>query len=106
MEKDDKGSTLIRIGVSGESSFWYRPTRVVPDSKAVKRSLVQLAFHTSAAFDLLHPTVADPEDRARGTTEVLGAVPPVGLQGANPPPRNWSKCILCNGKSIFMNTKM
>ena len=69
--------------------------------------LVQLAFHTSAAFDLLHPSVADPEDRARGTTEVLGAVPPVGLQGANPPhPRNWSKCILCNGKSIFMNTKM
>jgi len=29
MEKEDKGSTLIRIGVSGESSFWYRPTRVV-----------------------------------------------------------------------------
>jgi len=33
MEKDDKGSTLIRIGVSGESSFWYRPTRVVPDQR-------------------------------------------------------------------------
>jgi len=68
--------------------------------------LVQLAFHTSAAFDLLHPTVADPEDRARGTTEVLGAVPPVGLQGPTYAPRNWSKCILCNGKSIFMSTKM
>jgi len=24
---------LIRIGVSGESSFWYRPTRVVPDQR-------------------------------------------------------------------------
>ena len=33
MEKDDKGSTLIRIGVRGESSFWYRPTRVVPDQR-------------------------------------------------------------------------
>jgi len=33
MEKEDKGSTLIRIGVSGESSFWYRPTRVVPDQR-------------------------------------------------------------------------
>jgi len=33
MEKDDKGSTLIRIGVSGESSFWYRPARVVPDQR-------------------------------------------------------------------------
>ena len=33
MEKDDKVSTLIRIGVSGESSFWYRPTRVVPDQR-------------------------------------------------------------------------
>jgi len=33
MEKEDKGSTLIRIGVSGESPFWYRPTRVVPDQR-------------------------------------------------------------------------
>jgi len=33
MEKDGKGSTLIWIGVSGESSFWYRPTRVVPDQR-------------------------------------------------------------------------
>ena len=40
MEKDDKGSTLIRIGVRGESSFWYRPTRVVPDQRPVKRSLL------------------------------------------------------------------
>jgi len=43
MEKDDKGSTLIRIGVSGESSCWYRPTRVVPDQRPLngrcKRSL-------------------------------------------------------------------
>ena len=33
MEKDDKGSTMIRMGVSGECSFWYRPTRVVPDQR-------------------------------------------------------------------------
>ena len=30
MEKDDKGSTMIRMGVSG---FWYRPTWVVPDQR-------------------------------------------------------------------------
>jgi len=34
MEKDDKGSTMIRMGVSvGECSFWCRPTRVVPDQR-------------------------------------------------------------------------
>jgi len=45
MEKDDKGSTLIRIGVSGESSFWYRPTRVVPDQRPLngrcRKDLIQ-----------------------------------------------------------------
>ena len=36
MEKGDKGSTMIRMGVSGrvgECFFWYRPTRVVPDQR-------------------------------------------------------------------------
>jgi len=43
MEKDDKGSTLIRIGVRGESSFWYRPTRVVPDQRPLNgRCLLSL----------------------------------------------------------------
>jgi len=32
MEKDDKGSTMIRMGV-GECLFWYRPTQVVPDQR-------------------------------------------------------------------------
>jgi len=41
MEKDDKGSTLIRIGVSGESSFWYRPTRVVPDQRPLNGRCLQ-----------------------------------------------------------------
>jgi len=43
MEKDDKGSTLIRIGVSGESSFWYRPTRVVPDQRPLNGRCCWLA---------------------------------------------------------------
>jgi len=44
MEKDDKGSTLIRIGVSGESSFWYRPTRVVPDQRPLNGRSLLLPF--------------------------------------------------------------
>jgi len=44
MEKDDKGSTLIRIGVSGESSFWYRPTRVVPDQRPLNGRCLYLYF--------------------------------------------------------------
>jgi len=45
MEKDDKGSTLIRIGVSGESSFWYRPTRVVPDQRPLNGRRVSVVDH-------------------------------------------------------------
>ena len=33
MEKDDKGRTMIRMVSVGECSFWYRPTRVVPDQR-------------------------------------------------------------------------
>jgi len=33
MEEDDKGYPMIRMGVSGECFFWYRPTRVVPDKR-------------------------------------------------------------------------
>jgi len=72
MEKDDKGSTLIRIGVSGESSFWYRPTRVVPDQRPLNgrcsaRSFrimtnlfwfcLELDTFQSCMLLLLHPTM-------------------------------------------------
>jgi len=51
MEKDDKGSTLIRIGVRGESSFWYRPTRVVPDQRPLNgRLLLLLSVCLSSLF--------------------------------------------------------
>jgi len=68
MEKDDKGSTLIRIGVSGESSFWYRPTRVVPDQRPLNgrcsvsvllmmRLLVYMDLILLAVISLLHVCV-------------------------------------------------
>jgi len=53
MEKDDKGSTLIRIGVSGESSFWYRPTRVVPDQRPLngrRRPLIVYVYSGQQKF--------------------------------------------------------
>jgi len=40
MEKDDKGSTLIRIGVSGRKFLLVPAYPGCPGSKAVKRSLV------------------------------------------------------------------
>jgi len=40
MEKDDKGSTLIRIGVSGGKFLLVPAYPGCPGSKAVKRSLV------------------------------------------------------------------
>jgi len=46
MEKDDKGSTLIRIGVSGESSFWYWPTRVVPDQRPLNGRCNMVVYDT------------------------------------------------------------
>jgi len=43
MEKDDKGSTLIRIGVSGGKLLLVPAYPGCPGSKAVKRSLL---YHT------------------------------------------------------------
>jgi len=57
MEKDDKGSTLIRIGVNGWISFWYRPTRVVPDQRPLngrcccKRSSTWCVHHCTHCED-------------------------------------------------------
>jgi len=42
MEKDDKGSTLIRIGVSGCKFLLVPAYPGCPGSKAVKRSLLLL----------------------------------------------------------------
>ena len=44
MEKDDKGSTLIRIGVSGWKFLLVPAYPGCPGSKAVKRSLLLLLF--------------------------------------------------------------
>jgi len=46
MEKDDKGSTLIRIGVSGGKLLLVPAYPGCPGSKAVKRSLLSLLYFT------------------------------------------------------------
>ena len=45
MEKDDKGSTMIRMGVSGWMFLLVPAYPGCPGSKAVKRSLLLLLFH-------------------------------------------------------------
>jgi len=55
MEKEDKGSTLIRIGVSGESSFWYRPTRVVPDQRPLNGHCTTVDKHATLSHTHTHP---------------------------------------------------
>ena len=45
MEKDDKGSTLIRIGVSGGKFLLVPAYPGCPGSKAVKRSLLLLLLN-------------------------------------------------------------
>ena len=47
MEKDDKGSTLIRIGVSGWEFLLVPAYPGCPGSKAVKRSLLLLLLYCS-----------------------------------------------------------
>jgi len=42
MEKDDKGSTMIRVGVSGRMFLLVPAYPGCPGSKAVKRSLLLL----------------------------------------------------------------
>jgi len=43
---------LVRIGVSGESSFWYRPTRVVPDQRPLNgRCCCYVTFSSSVTVD-------------------------------------------------------
>jgi len=68
--------------------------------------LVQLAFHTSAAFDLYIQQWQIQKIVLGGRREFWGLCPQWGCRGPTYAPRNWSKCILCNGKSIFMSTKM
>ena len=55
MEKDDKGSTLIRIGVSGWNFLLVPAYPGCPGSKAVKRSLLLLLFMTTTGFANLLP---------------------------------------------------
>ena len=50
MEKDDKGSTLIRIGVSGWKFLLVPAYPGCPGSKAAKRSLLLLLFILSVWF--------------------------------------------------------
>jgi len=50
-------------------------------------------------------SVADPEDRARGNEGVVGTVSAARVQGKEPPLKLEQKCM-CNGKSVFVNTKM
>jgi len=52
MEKDDKGSTMIRMGVSGWMFLLVPAYPGCPGSKAVKRSLLLLFnFRTSDPSD-------------------------------------------------------
>jgi len=51
MEKDDKGSTLIRIGVSGWKFLLVPAYPGCPGSKAVKRSLLVL-FELLGCYDI------------------------------------------------------
>ena len=52
MEKDDKGSTLIRIGVSGWKFLLVPAYPGCPGSKAVKRSLLLLLFVANLPLSL------------------------------------------------------
>ena len=54
MEKDDKGSTLIRIGVSGWKFLLVPAYPGCPGSKAVKRSLLLLLVAILATSSLEH----------------------------------------------------
>ena len=50
MEKDDKGSTLIRIGVSGGKLLLVPAYPGCPGSKAVKRSLLLSLLYFCVCF--------------------------------------------------------
>ena len=50
MEKDDKGSTLIRMGVSGGKFLLVPAYPGCPGSKAVKRSLLLFVSSMPAGF--------------------------------------------------------
>ena len=60
-----------------------------PNFTSIRRSTVQ--------YTGLLQSVADPEDRARGGVEGLGAVPPAGVQGRAPTgvPPSWSISEFC-----------
>jgi len=58
--------------------------------------------------------VADPGVCASGANRGSGVVHPAGVQGTESPPRVWDEdppgtavlSILCNVKSVFVNTKI
>jgi len=72
MEKDDKGSTLIRIGVSGESSFWYRPTRVVPDQRPLNGRLWQRYSNQLTSVTDISPSL-EAKDQQASTIPAVSA---------------------------------
>jgi len=54
MEKDDKGSTMIRMGVSGRMFLLVPAYPGCPGSKAVKRSLLLEIFSDQQRRNLRH----------------------------------------------------
>jgi len=59
MEKDDKGSTMIRMGVSGSMFLLVPAYPGCPGSKAVKRSSLLLLLHVQIPLDEAADAVAN-----------------------------------------------
>jgi len=61
MEKDDKGSAMIRMGVSGWMFLLVPAYLGFPGSKAVKRSLYDIAHHTLKMSNCHHSMLWHPK---------------------------------------------
>jgi len=71
--------------------YYLWPSSVDASAKGVQQCACRLMTEayrsrTLSFESFVRTAVADPEDRARGGEWVMGAVPPAGVQGAQPPP--------------------
>ena len=71
MEKDDKGSTMIRMGVSGWMFLLVPAYPGCPGSKAVKRSLLLLLSKVNGLETVLQPACYDSVSRTKQFTLLM-----------------------------------